>query len=117
MARKSRNNEEARKRRREYEASNCLQDILLELMEDRRIEPRHIHTATGISYATLSDWILGNKKCQKLDGRILSLAKFFNVSIHYLAFGIGDESPAFGEGDPSSLYKNGEKTAIRKKAS
>lgn len=88
-------------------APNCLQDMLLELMNDRKVEPKHIHEATGIPYSTLSEWYLGRVKVQALDGNILALAKFFNVSIHYLAFGVGDDGPAFGDEDPSARYRNG----------
>lgn len=74
---------------------NQLQEILAELMSERKIEAAEIQKATGIPWGTLQGWIKGDVGAQILDENILKLSKFFNVSIHYLAFGIGDDGPAF----------------------
>lgn len=84
---------------------NCLQDMLLELMDERNVEPVDIHMHTGIPWTTLMEWVYGSVKCQMLDGKILDLARFFNVSIQYLAFGIGDDDPVFGDDNPSLRVK------------
>lgn len=76
-------------------STNCLQDILLELMDERGIEVKHIQKHTGISYSTLHDWVYGKVRYHFLDDKILKLARFFNVSIQYLAFGIGEDTEAF----------------------
>ncbi len=107
LKKKQRNLEQIKKNRRALQAPNCLAEMLRELMDERRVEPKHIHEATGIPYSTLSEWYLGKVKVQALDGNILALARFFNVSIHYLAFGIGDDDPAFGDETPSARFKNG----------
>lgn len=72
---------------------NCLQDILLELMDERKIAPVEIQKATGIPWATLHGWIVGDVATQKTDKNLLELARFFNVSLEYLCFGIGDDAP------------------------
>lgn len=74
---------------------NALQDILIELMEDREVELTDIQKATKIPWGTLMGWYTGEVKAQLLDENILKLAQFFNVHIHYLAYGIGDDGPAF----------------------
>lgn len=88
-------NPEALKKPQEPE--NCLQDMLLELMDERSIRPSEIQKATGIPWGTLQGWIMGDVKTQKLDRNIFKLAKFFNVSIHYLGFGVGDDDPVFDD--------------------
>ncbi len=88
-------------------ATNCLSEILRELMDERGIEPKHIYEATGIPFSSISDWYLGKVKAQTLNGNILALAQFFNVSIHYLAFGIGSDDPVFDE-SPWIRYRNRE---------
>lgn len=74
---------------------NILQEILAELMSARGVEMADIHKATGIPYPTLCDWAFGKVQTQKLDRNILKLAQYFNVSIEYLGFGIGDDSAPF----------------------
>jgi transcriptional regulator with XRE-family HTH domain len=73
------------------EKVNCLSDILLELMDSRKIEPAQIHKATGIAYTTLSDWMSGKVGTQMADKNLLKLAQFFSVSLEYLCYGIGSE--------------------------
>jgi response regulator of citrate/malate metabolism len=63
------------------EGCNCLSEILLELMNERKIEAADIHKATGISHSTLHDYINFKTKTQRLDGNI--------------AFGIGEPDPVF----------------------
>lgn len=78
-------------RRKKMSSVVCLSDILLELMNERRVEAADIHKATGIPYSTLTGYIKNHVKAPLLDGNILALSKFFNCSINYLAFGIGEE--------------------------
>lgn len=87
---------------------NCLQDILLELMEERKVQPVDIHKATGIPFSTLSGWILGDVGSQLLDKNIFELSKYFNVSINYLGFGHGTDEPftRLFEDDDSNDFKN-----------
>jgi transcriptional regulator with XRE-family HTH domain len=82
---------------------NCLSDILRELMDARNVEMSHIHKATGIPYATLSDWLTGKVGAQLADKNLLMLARFFNVHLHYLVYGVGDDSPAFGKFESNDL--------------
>lgn len=79
--------------KKEKEKVNCLGFILRELMYERKIEAVDIHKATGISYSTLSGWLLETVDTQLLDKNIFELSKFFNVSINYLGFGHGTDEP------------------------
>jgi hypothetical protein len=79
-----------RARRKVTASKCCIGDMLLELMNERKVEAGDIHRATGIPYSTLSDLINYRTKSPLLDGNILALSKFFNCSINYLAFGIGE---------------------------
>lgn len=74
---------------------NCLQEILNELMDVNKVEAADIHRATGIAYTTIHDWIHGNVRAQLADRNLLKLAQYFNVSLEYLCFGIGDSVPVF----------------------
>jgi hypothetical protein len=76
---------------------NCLQDMLLELMDERNVTPAQIQKATGIPWGTLAAWISGSVNCQLADQNLLKLARFFNVDLFYLLYGIGDGSEYFKE--------------------
>jgi hypothetical protein len=78
------------------ERVNCLQDMLLELMHERKISLATIQKTTGIPWPTLIGWHSGDVACQMADKNLLALARFFNVSLEYLVYGIGDDAPAFG---------------------
>lgn len=80
-----------RARRKKMASMCCMSDMLLELMNEWKVEAADIHKATGIPFATLSGWINYQIKAPLLDGNILALSNFFNCSISYLAFGIGEE--------------------------
>ena len=84
----------------------CLQDILLELMDEWKVSMAEIQRETLIPWGTLSNWIIDGKT-PVLDRNILALSKFFNCSINYLAFGIGEEpiKPEKPEIDQAVLNK------------
>ena len=60
-------------------------------MNEWKVEAADIHKATGIPYSTLTGYIKNHINSPLLNGNILALSKFFNCSIDYLAFGIGEE--------------------------
>lgn len=74
---------------------NCLQDMLIELMDRDKVQLADVQKATGIAWGTLHSWYTQDVECQLLDWNVFKLAKYFNVSIHYLAFGVGDDSNVF----------------------
>lgn len=76
---------------------NCLQDMLLELMDERHISLAMIQKATSIPWATLQGWHDGSVNSQLADRNLLKLAQFFNVSLAFLVYGLGDSDPAFNE--------------------
>ncbi len=84
-----------RARRKRMSSVVCMSDVLNELMNERKVEAADIHKATGIPYSTLTGYIKNHVKSPLLDGNILALSRFFNVSISYLAFGIGESDPVF----------------------
>lgn len=86
-----------KKKERKKPSSNILKQIMRELMEERNINLAQIQKATALKWSTLYGWYKGDAQTQILDQDLLKLAQFFNVTLEYLAFGIGDDSPAFGK--------------------
>lgn len=82
-------------RRSQAKAANCLQDILIELLDERKIQLSQIQKEADLSWATLWGWYSGSTKTPMLDMNILKLARFLNVSIEYLCYGIGDDGPRY----------------------
>jgi hypothetical protein len=74
---------------------NILQDIFLELLEERKVTLSQVQKATEIKWGTLMGWHDGSVRSQMADKNLLRLAQFFNVSLEYLCFGIGDDSEAY----------------------
>jgi hypothetical protein len=81
---------------------NNLQEIVIELMNERKLRDADVIKATGIPWGTWMGWINGDVKSQLADGNLLKLAKFFNVHLEYLCFGIGSGEPAFKDFDGES---------------
>ena len=76
---------------------NCLNEILAELMSERKITDSQVVKATGIPWSTWSSWCYGEVRSQLADKNLLLVARFFNVSLEYLVYGIGSDEPAFEE--------------------
>lgn len=76
---------------------NCLQDMVIELMNERGLKDADIIKAIGIPWSTWHGWVSGDVRCQMADDNLKKLMKFFNVHLEYLVYGIGDDSPAFEE--------------------
>ena len=74
---------------------NCLQERLLELMDEHKVSLSEIQKATDIPWSTLMGWHDGDVKAQMLERNIWALAKFFGLPLENLAFGIGPD----GESD------------------
>lgn len=83
----------SREKEKEDDQDNCLSLILEKLMSERKITLSQIHIQTGIAWSTLQDMKSKKNDYQKLNKNILKLAKFFNVSIQYLCFGVGSDEP------------------------
>lgn len=82
-------------RREKARAVNCFQEIFLEILDERKLGLAPIQKAADIPWPTLQGWYAGSTKTPLLDINILKLAQFLNVSIEYLCFGIGDDTPPF----------------------
>lgn len=70
---------------------NCLQDMFLELMNERKCTLADIQRDTGIPFGTIYAWYRGEVRAQLLDRNVLALARYFDVTLEYLAFGIGQD--------------------------
>lgn len=92
-------NPDGNKKKKTKQYNNCLAIILNELMFERKISTAQIVKETGIPWATISDWTNYKTTTQKVDDNLMKLARFFNVSVEYLCFGIGEPDPAYGDQD------------------
>lgn len=72
---------------------NYMQEILAELMAERKITDAQVVKATGIPWPTWDCWVKCRVGAQMADKNLLNVARFFNVSIEYLCFGIGSDEP------------------------
>lgn len=84
-------------KKKERPRVNCLQEMLLELMDERKVSLSQIQKATGIPWGSLMDWHNGTVRAQMADKNLLKLGQFFNVSLYYLLYGIGDDRAEFDE--------------------
>lgn len=73
--------------------SNCLQEIVIELMNERGLKDADIIRATGIAWGTWMGWVNGDVGSQLADENLKKLMHFFNVHLEYLVYGIGDGRP------------------------
>lgn len=76
---------------------NNLQEIVIELMNERKLKDVDVIKGTGIPWGTWMGWINGEVKAQLADENLLKLARFFNVHLEYLCFGVGSDEPAFND--------------------
>jgi transcriptional regulator with XRE-family HTH domain len=78
---------------------NCLVEMLAEIMSERKLTDAQIVKATGIPFSTWDGWTKGKVNTQLADKNLLKLAQYLNVSLFYLLYGIGDDSPVFDKFD------------------
>jgi hypothetical protein len=76
--------------------TNCLQEMIIELMNERKLTDAEVVKATSIPWGTWSGWVNGDVNCQLADDNLKRLMQFFNVHLEFLVYGIGDGEPAFG---------------------
>lgn len=88
-------NPDALKKKKKKEIANCLTDILNEIFFERKLTVSKVVKDTGIPFTTLDDWMNGRTEVQYLDENIAKLARYLNVSIEYMAFGIGEDDPIY----------------------
>ena len=81
--------------KKEKERVNCLQEMLIDILNDRGLKDADVVKATGISWSTYFGWVSGQVKTQLADKNLLRLAQYLNVSLEYLCFGIGTDDPRF----------------------
>lgn len=76
------------------ETPNCLQDQLIEIMNELKIKDADLVRATGVPFTTIFDWVSGSVDCQLTDGNLFKvwmyLNKFKRISLQYLVYGIGE---------------------------
>lgn len=74
--------------KKESVARNKLQVIFIMLLNQKGVLLSDVSRATGIPLSTLQDWYKGQSDYHFADIRLLKLARYFNVSMEYLLFGI-----------------------------
>ncbi len=79
------------------ETSNCLGEMLRQLMDERGLKDADVVKHTGIAWSTWFGWITEDVQCQLTDDNLLKAMRFFNVHLEYLVYGIGDGEKAFNE--------------------
>jgi hypothetical protein len=82
---------------KKVEKVNCLQDQLLDLMNERGVSLAEIQASTGIPWGTLMAWHDGKFGSQLADKNLLRLAQFFKVPLEFLVYGLGSDEPLFEE--------------------
>lgn len=70
-------------------------EVLKKLMRERGISARALSKETGIPASTLSEWSAGREP--KLSEATVKLARYFGVSLEYLAVGEEPESKLIKE--------------------
>ena len=74
----------ADKRKKDFQ--NDLKVQLNRLMNYFKVEAADIHRATNVPWSTISGWVNGNVETQMLDDNIKKVARFFSVSVDFLAY-------------------------------
>jgi hypothetical protein len=84
------------------EIENCLTEILNEVFFERKLTEAKVARDTDIPFTTLNDWLNGRVQKQTLGKNIPKLARYLNLSIEYMVYGIGSDDPIYKqEGDKS----------------
>lgn len=73
---------------------NCLQEIVIELMDDLDLRDSDIIKGTNIPWPSFHGWITGDVNCQLADKNLLSLFQFFkaripDLTLEYMIYGTG----------------------------
>lgn len=63
--------------------------ILKKLLKDRRMTLKEVSQVTSVPSSTLSEWL--NNRSPKNPEQILKVAKYLDVSLHFLLFGEEDQ--------------------------
>lgn len=83
-------NPDAKKKKKKL-IQNILCENLLELIDERKINLATVVRETGIPFTTADDWA-NARSIPLTDENIAKLARYFNVTIDYLCFGIGSRN-------------------------
>lgn len=78
--------ERIQKKQKAFQNDLCTQ--LNRLMTHFKQGAADIHRGTGVSFSTLGGWINGNVEVQLLDDNIKKVARYFGISVDYLAFSV-----------------------------
>lgn len=74
---------------------NCLQETVIEFMDEFNLKDADVIRGTGIKWPTWHGWITGDVNCQLADQNLFKLWMFVNkfkkISLEYLLYGIGDD--------------------------
>lgn len=70
---------------------NCLQEMILEIMNERGLKDAEVVKAINVPFSTWHGWISGEVRAPLLDGNLKRTWKLFNVPLEYLCFGVGED--------------------------
>ena len=86
--------------RKQKTFNNCVADTLNEILFERKLTLARVQKDTNIPFPTLDDWIKG-KSVPLADDNLMVLAKYLNVTLEFLCFGLGQEEARINhEHDP-----------------
>lgn len=108
-------NPDGKKDERPKRYRNCLADIFHELISERKISLAKVHKETGIPFPTLDDWIKGTSKSQLTDDNLMILARYLNVGLEYLCYGLGDDEDFLESEDDPKVARVAEHFKIERK--
>lgn len=84
-----------KKKRKQSPQVNCLQQNVIELMNEFKLRDVDVVKATGISWSTWHGWVTAEVNCQLADNNLFQLWMYMNkyrpISLEYLLYGIGDD--------------------------
>lgn len=80
---------------------NCLQDMILEFMNEFDLKDADMVKGTGIKWGTWYGWITADVDCQLADRNLFELWKFVNkykkIPLEYLVYGVGTDGELIKE--------------------
>lgn len=75
---------------------NCLQEMIIEAMNERGIRDAELVRETGVAFSTWHGWISGEVRAPLIDGNLKKVHRYFGtIPLEYLCYGIGKEKYSY----------------------
>ncbi len=85
----------------------AFREILTELIKERNLTLTDVSRESGVPLTTVWDWCNKERSCPMMGNNLLKIARYFNVNLMYLLFGIGEKESLFlpfsDEKSPTSM--------------